>query len=319
MTGNNRDDRQLSARVSALRGVKSAKHMTRSHGASDFVQDSPTRVISQNRRRSRYITPARAQAIVQSLNDHDRRVVQLLSTVQLASGAQIRRYEWGEGASAARQARRQLATLSDLRVVTRHDQRVGGVRSGGEGYVYSLDLVGQTMTGVTVNRRRPRPVGLAFIAHAMAVTECYLALRRLEEARSVELLHFEAEPDCWRDFSGPGGGRLILKPDAFAITAEGDYEDRWFLEIDRSTESPARLTKKEATYLDYYRSGREQAESGVFPRVLWVVPDEARAGQLVATLAQLPAEDWKLFQVTTSERFVAVIAAGAGENPEAES
>ena len=318
MTDSNRESFDQSAEMSALRGVQDAKDLTRSYCSSDFVQDSLSRVSDKQKLRSSYITPSRAQAIIGSLSDRDRTVVELLATVQLASGAQIRRLVWGEGASPSRQARRQLANLSGLRVVARHDQRVGGVRSGGEGYAYSLDIVGQTMTGATLNRRRPRPVGLPFMAHGLAVTDCYLDLRKLEDSSVIELVHFETEPDCWRDFSGPGGARLTLKPDAFVITAQGDYEDRWFLEIDRSTESPARLTKKATVYINYYRSGREQAESDVFPRALWVVPDELRASQVVATLHKLPAEDWRLFQVTTTERFAAVIAIGAGDTPEAE-
>ncbi len=174
MTGSNSGDRNLSALVSALRGSESANDLTRGHGSSKFVQDSHTRVENKNGLRSSYITPSRAQAIVQSLSDSDRSVVDLLATVQLASGAQIRRMVWGEGASASRQARRQLANLSGLRVVARHDQRVGGVSSGSEGYAYSLDIVGQMMTGAIVHRRRPRPVGLPFMAHALAVTDCYL-------------------------------------------------------------------------------------------------------------------------------------------------
>jgi hypothetical protein len=157
------------------------------------------------------------------------------------------------------------------------------------------------------------------MAHGLAVTDCYLTLRQMERGGTIELLHFESEPSSWRDYSGPGGGRAALKPDAFVITAQGEYEDRWFLEIDRSTESPARLTKKAQAYVNYYRSGREQATNDVFPRALWVVPDEVRAAQLVTAIGKLPAEDWKLFQVTTTDHLAAVIAVGAGENPGAES
>ena len=318
MSGNNGERKELSAQLSALRESRDAKYLSRGHGEGDFVQDSPTRTDNEKKRRSSYITPTRAQAIIRSLSDRDRRVVELLATVQLANGVQIRRLVWGEGASSSRQARRQMAKLSGLRVVARYDQRVGGVRSGGEGYAYSLDIVGQLMTGVTVSRRRPRPVGLSFIAHALAVADCYLALRMLEAENNVELIHFEAEPDCWRDFSGPGGARLVLKPDAFVITAQGDYEDRWFLEIDRSTESPARLTKKAEGYINYFLSGREQMAHDVFPRVLWVVPDHLRASQLTGIFEKLPVEDWKLFQITTTDRFAGVIASGAGETGEAE-
>jgi hypothetical protein len=315
MTGSNRESKEMSA----LRGSESGNHLTRGHGASDFVQDSLSRAGNQKGMRGSYITPNKAAAIIESLSDRDCQVVELLATVQLASGAQIRRLVWGESSPTARQARRQMGNLSGLRVIARHDQRVGGVRSGGEGYSYSLDVVGQQMTGITGNRRRPRPLGLPFMAHALAVTDCYLVLQEMDARRDIELVHFETEPQCWRDFSGPGGARLTLKPDAFAITAQGDFEDRWYLEIDRSTESPARLLRKAQAYIDYYRSGHEQASNDIFPRVLWVVPDENRLTQLVRTFEKLPAEYWKLFQVTTTDQFAATITAGAGEASEAES
>lgn len=313
MTHGNRERNGLSAWVSALRESRNANDLSRAHGASKFDQDSYTRAGDQGKLRGSYVTPNRAQTIVRSLNDRDCKVVEILVVVQLASGAQIRHLVWGEGTSAARQARRQMVKLSDLRVVSRQDQRVGGVRSGLEGYAYSLDIVGQLMTGLTTRRRRPRSIGLPFVAHAMAVTDCYIALKVLEDRGVIELTHFEAEPSCWREFSGPGGARLTLKPDAFVISAQGDFEDRWYLEIDRSTESPSRLLKKAETYVTYYRSGREQAANDVFPRVLWVVPDARRASQLIETLGKLPADYWTLFQVTTTNQFTAAITAGAGD------
>ena len=147
----------------------------------------------------------------------------------------MRRHVWGEGASPSRQARRQLTKLTALRVVARHDQRVGGVRSGSEGYVYSIDVIGQMMTGASVNRRRPRPVGLPFIAHSLAVTDCYLAIQALAGSGTIEMVHFETEPGCWRDFSGPGGARLIsnLTPSSSPLRVSMRTAGSW-----RSTARP---------------------------------------------------------------------------------
>jgi len=148
----------------------------------------------------------------------------------------------------------------------------------------------------------------------MAVTDCYLAIRALEDRGEVELVHFETEPRCWRDSHGPGGARRVLKPDAFLISVQGDFEDRWFLEVDRCTESPSRLLAKAEAYIAYFQSGREQAETGAFPRALWVVPDEARQNQLVKTLGKLPEETVGLFRVTTTGEFAPTILSGAGDD-----
>ena len=44
-----------------------------------------------------------------------------------------------------------------------------------------------------------------------------------------------------------------------------DYEDHYFLEIDRSTESLARIVNTCKKYIEYYRSGIEQRQKEVFP------------------------------------------------------
>ena len=68
-----------------------------------------------------------------------------------------------------------------------------------------------------------------------------------------------------------------MKPDLYVVTGRDDFEDCWFIEIDRGTESPAAISRKCRAYDLYWRSGLEQAEHGTYPLVLWVVPDERRA------------------------------------------
>ena len=56
------------------------------------------------------------------------------------------------------------------------------------------------------------------------------------------LSEVEVEPACWRRYTGSGGAPEILRPDLYVVTASGDFEDCWFLEIDRGTESPAAIS-----------------------------------------------------------------------------
>ena len=56
----------------------------------------------------------------------------------------------------------------------------------------------------------------------------------------------------------------------------GQYEDRWFIEVDLDTESPNKIIDKCERYHKYYRSGLEQQESGVFPLTVWIVPSAER-------------------------------------------
>lgn len=98
------------------------------------------------------------------------------------------------------------------------------------------------------------------------------------------MLELQAEPRCWRNFTVGLGVSEVLKPDLFVSVAEGDYEHRWFIEVDRGTESARALATKCHAYEAYRRTGIEQNLHEVFPRVLWVVPSEKRARQLRALI-----------------------------------
>jgi hypothetical protein len=122
----------------------------------------------------------------------------------------------------------------------------------------------------------------------------------------------EVEPVCWRRYSGPGGVSEIVRPDLYAITASEAFEDCWFLEIDRGTESPAAIRRKCLAYETYWRTGIEQQRNGTFPLVAWVAPDERRAGRIERENRDATTLRRELFRVTTSDRLVELIAEGAG-------
>jgi hypothetical protein len=112
-------------------------------------------------------------------------------------------------------------------------------------------------------------------------------------------------------FVGPGGVRVTLKPDALVVTRLGKYEDRWLVEVDRATEAVSVVARKCDLYRHYWQSGTEQAEFGVFPRVLWLVPDQRRYEAVVVVLGRQPAEAWQLFTAARFAAGVDRIAAGA--------
>jgi hypothetical protein len=204
--------------------------------------------------------------------------------------------------------------MTQARLIARLPRPVGGVRAGSAGYVYVLDVAGQRLTTVGGRRvQRPWPVGTAFLAHSMAVTELFVGLMQAERhgVAEVRLGEFRTEPVCWRSFAGPGGGRETLKPDAEVTLGLGRYEDRWFIEVDRATESRTTLARKLNRYLRYWQSGQEQARTGVFPKVLWSVPDPARLEVLVDEFGRLPVEAWPLFAASTEANAVRRLLAGA--------
>jgi hypothetical protein len=200
-----------------------------------------------------------------------------------------------------------LSGLTDRRVLARLGRDIGGRRAGSAGFIYTLDVVGLRLLRPDGTRRRPWAVGDAFVAHAVAVAECYTQLVEGGRDGRWKLLDFRAEPACWRRFVGPRGHHSTLKPDAFTAVGMGGFEDRWYLEVDRGTEDLGRIQRKARSYLDYWHTGRE----AVFPRVLWVTVRPPRQAALARALYDLPADGRALFQVCTAEQFAAVIAAGA--------
>jgi hypothetical protein len=184
-------------------------------------------------------------------------------------------------------------------VLARLKRRVGGVRAGSAGYVYALDVVGQRIIDrdQQTRSRRPWTPSAPFIDHALAVTELYVRLVEAGRRGEFELLAFDAEPACWRSFSGPGGERVTLKPDAYVRVGIGDFEELSFVEVDRATESNQAVAIKCDRYRLYWMTGGEQRRTKAFPRVVWLVPDGRRQQQLVDVAGKQPPEAWRLFKV----------------------
>jgi len=255
---------------------------------------------------------AQAERVIAGLTPLERAIVASLGTVRLASGRQLQRLHFAPTLSGQRQARRTLSSLTDRRVLARLGRTIGGRRAGSAGFIYTLDVVGQRLLRPDDSWRRPWTPSQTFVAHAVAVAECYTKLVEGGRDGRWALLDFSAEPACWRSFVGPRGRHSVLKPDAYAAVGLGGYEDRWYLEVDQATEDLGRIQRKARVYVDYWQVGRE----AVFPRVLWVTTRPARQAALIQALADLPPVGRQLFRVCTEEQFTDAIAAGADVDAE---
>lgn len=237
--------------------------------------------------------------------ERDRQIVQAVARLRLAAGSQLARLFFWNVASAAsrgRSSRRVLAGLCAQHVLVPLERRVGGIRAGSAGTVYALGPIGKRLVAYWQSEgllrvRAVHQPGAPFVRHTLTVAEQYVRLVEAERAGRLELLAFEAEPVCWRDYHGPHGGALTLKPDAFVRLGVGDFEQRSFLEADLGSEGRGALSRQCRAYLACYQSGREQADSGVFPRVVWLTTTEARVRLLRDICAGLPAAQ-RLFTVT---------------------
>lgn len=204
-------------------------------------------------------------------------------------------------ATAVRRSRQLLTRLRELGLVQRLGRRVGGIQAGSAGHVYGLTGLGHAVLALDPDSPPSRygrtvwETAPAFQDHLLAIAEIYVGLRQLERQGTVELLAFDTEPDAWRSFTGPAGERVRLKPDAFTVLGVDELELRLFLEIDRGTESLPTIQRKCRRYLDYWHTGAEQHQFGVFPRVWWLTESPRREARIARLLSDLPPDERGLF------------------------
>jgi hypothetical protein len=275
------------------------------NSANDSLEQKGSQINGHPTKRV-YVTRVRVAAVASRMGEQHWAILGDVGRLKVVTGKQIRRLHHDPSQAGARLARKKLAQLSSWHVLTRLDRQLPGW-----GNVYSVGVVGQRLLHPEWTRYRPpwtpRP---SYLSHALAVTDLYVALREQEHSGRIELAAFDTEPVCWRPSYGPGGARLILKPDALAVVQFDEFEDRHFIEADCDTESGPRISAKARAYVRYWQSGREQAENGVFPYVLWVTTTETRKRFLIDTLARLPAEHWRLFMVATADEAAERISTG---------
>jgi hypothetical protein len=254
---------------------------------------------------------AELQRLATQLSDRDWAIIRFLHQHRYATTSQLRRRFFTAHASpsaATRACVRVLDRLLTQRILTRLERRIGGVRHGSAGFIWCLDVVGDRLTrsenGV---RRRGHDPSFAFLAHALAITETHVQLHEAARAGAFRLHTVQVETEAWRDYVTPSGATSILKPDLM-VTLSGDaYDDHWYLEIDLGTESLPVLLRKARAYEDYRRTGRAQAEHGVFPRVLWVLSTPVRVARLPAAIAAEPRLADRLFTCITTEDLIATL------------
>ena len=141
-----------------------------------------------------------------------------------------------------------------------------------------------------------------FLAHALAVADCYVWLRGVLRGRpDWRLERWVPEPWCHdeyrvrtRETAALQGARpwrkVAFKPDGFfRLTRSGGPDMNAFLEADMGHASPARIMHKLGFYRDYWELGLFRAVYGEGDfRTLLVTTDAARLARLEALAATVP-------------------------------
>jgi Replication-relaxation len=264
---------------------------------------------------SLYLTADRLYQIGREMSERDLAVLRFVHDSRFATGAQLIRGFWLTGdpeSSAARAGRRALKRLADWRVLERLPRRIGGRRTGSDGFVYHVGRAGvRLLAGRSIHGPRVEAPGTLHLVHTLATTELALRLREADRDGEVEVIEVQQEPACWRRFPGPMGARRVLKPDLFLRIGAGALEDRWMVEIDLASEAGRTIAGKAGVYLEHYRSGRERHHHSTYPRVIWLAPDEHRAWQIRRVLRRQPTEARRLFTVCRFEDAVQLLTTEA--------
>jgi hypothetical protein len=246
-----------------------------------------------------------------TLSARDVLMLRDLDCVRCLTGRQLERLHLTglQAVHRDRARRRVMARLIRLGVVTTFFRRVGGIRAGSAGLVYTLDSAGRRLLrfldGIDDGPgRRPWETSPRFLDHTLTVAELYVQLRETERSGELELLRFLAEPASWRSTTTVG----TLKPDAYVLLASGGFEYAWWCEIDMGTESGPTLRRKLNHYLLAVQAGVVGPDQ-FLPRVLICVPDDKRLVQVEEIIQALPAPANKLFHVTSAVRLMAHLLA----------
>lgn len=244
------------------------------------------------------------------LSERDRAVLLTTGQLKLVSGGQLRRLVFGDPSASshnARLARRCFERLTMRGLMVRLVRTHGGLGGGSSSFVYALTPAGARVVDLPPHRHRLDP-SLTFLNHTLAISETYTQLFESSFGGELASLEVMVEPETWRPLADGSGG--VLKPDLFVTFATPEEEVFAYVEIDLATEHAAAIRRKVALYSSYRATGREQARFGLFPIVIWAVPDQRRAATLRRYLEPAERRAPGLHQVVLSGELINVLTKG---------
>ncbi|MFI9175970.1 replication-relaxation family protein [Streptomyces lincolnensis] len=172
-----------------------------------------------------------------------------------------------------------LGRLVQLGYLSRVGRRATGSKGGAGAFVYQLGRAGRLLLDVE-GRLSPNVNN-----HALMIADTYLELRRAEGAGVLAVREWEVERRV------PPSVRADLYV-ALDFPQQG-RQSAYFLEVDLSTEQPARIREK---VTGYWRAV-EASTDDYFPYVVFVVKQEIRRRELERIFRRLPDEQQEMLRV----------------------
>ena len=229
-----------------------------------------------------------------TLDGRDRRVVELVARFNQLSSSHIQKLIFTDVASNT-PCDRVLKRLAERGYLARIERRnVGGSRGGSGQYVYQLGRHGHTL--YKQNRYIP---ARSINYHSLTIADAYVYITLAERRGAVSVRGISTEPDCWVKI-----GAHELKPDLYVELerpTSGQRIKLW-LEIDMGTEGQRQIKDKLNRYWEAFNAA-DTAEWPVYPLVVFVAIDEARARELHWLLEQGNKEAQGLFRVLPIDKF----------------
>ena len=258
--------------------------------------------------------------------DNDTQILYFLSQARFATTNQLARLFFASSVRADTAIRRTNFALQSLKkagLVSHLKRRIGGARRGSASYVWQITFQGLKLLksqddSITLRYKNQYEPTQHHVEHTLAITEIFVeTLETAQNSEKLSLETFSFEPNSWRSYQKLSGIGRTLKPDAYLELVSQEYEDHYFLEIDRRTESLSRIVNTCKKYIEYYRSGIEQRQKEVFPFVLWIVRDDKRKLAILKAIQKELYNFWELFTVITLEEYPDYIKGGmANESKE---
>ena len=249
------------------------------------------------------------------------RLLALVAAHRFATTTQLARLtalEYASPASALRQTQRHLASLAQQRLLTSLERRVGGWQGGSAVTIWAPTTRGHRLVAAdegdeeVSRRQRPREVSTTFLDHLLAITEVRTSIEEAVRQEADTEATVALEPDCWRTALSPSGQPQLLRPDLAVTITSPAYEDRYLVEVDRATENPGRVI---ATCWRYQEHQAQASDDGVFPLVVWLVPNDRRRHRLERAIAHSTGLLRELFRVIRLDQLLTLIHGGPAAIP----
>lgn len=226
--------------------------------------------------------------------DRDRQIVHEVSRFGQLSSGQIFEILFHGAKSKTRlhDALKRLGKAGFLSTIERRP--VGGTGAGSGPVVYQLGTKGRKYFG----RDKGYPYR-SIHPHTLAIADTAIGIKRLERQGSIEVIGMTTEPDTWKIIAGAD-----LRPDLYVelgFPSKGISLSLW-IEVDMGTERQKKLKEKLASYW-HARQHATRDDISVFPRILFLVPDDERLKELTWLIDSGPTEAKELFRVQRQDSF----------------